>query len=76
MNKDPKRVSSREAITARPKETGAPEGNPEGLDLDHWLRAKTELCENYQEERGAEVRKKASAPKAKRPSRSEPKVEG
>jgi hypothetical protein len=76
MNKDPKHVPSHEAIAARPKEIGAPEENPEGLDLDHWLRAETELCENYKQERGAEVGKKASAPKAKRTSRSELKAEG
>jgi hypothetical protein len=75
VNNDPKNVPSHEAIAARSKEIWSAEGNPEGLDLDHWLRAETELCENYKQERGAEVGGKAAAPEAKRTSGSEAKLE-
>ena len=54
VNNDPKNVPSHEAIAARSKEIWSAEGNPEGLDLDHWLRAETELCENFKPERDAE----------------------
>jgi hypothetical protein len=70
MNNDPEDVPAPEVMTARPKEVGSAEGEPEGWDLDRWLRAETELCDNFKPEPGDEVREKASDPEAEKASRS------